>query len=239
MEEASKPCWCGRCACAARRDGRVGVIVHQYCASGAVHRFAGRLFDESAEPERQQRAGDRFRRAGQRDGRRRARWLPFPGQFVEGPFRRHAARVLWRRWTRCCRSSGAGRTNLGDGDADVEVTSAGTVLLADLDIIFNAALNNAQLGVSVTRCPAARTGPPALHDVVSTRQAPTARGSRRSGPNAWLSYHDSGSSSLIQSSARRTMAVPGRRSHRRFPVRGSDGRRRRSTTRLGRSWPTL
>src|SRR6266545_13938 len=53
--------------------------------------------------------------------------------------------------------SGAGRVNLGDGDADVEVTSAGTILLADLDIILNHALNNDQLGVSVTRCPAAAT----------------------------------------------------------------------------------
>jgi hypothetical protein len=42
---------------------------------------------------------------------------------------------------------GNGRLNLGDGDADVEVTSAGTILLADLDIIFNAARNHAQLGV--------------------------------------------------------------------------------------------
>src|SRR5512133_1435806 len=49
---------------------------------------------------------------------------------------------------------GNGRTNLGDGDADVEVTSAVTILLADLDIIFSGGPgNNTQLGVSVTRCP--------------------------------------------------------------------------------------
>jgi hypothetical protein len=54
---------------------------------------------------------------------------------------------------------GKGRVNLGDGDADVEITSAGTILLADLDIIFTAQDTHAKLGVSVTRCPATATGP--------------------------------------------------------------------------------
>ena len=48
---------------------------------------------------------------------------------------------------------GRGRVNLGDGDADIEITSAGTILLADLDIIFTAQGTHVKLGVSVTRCP--------------------------------------------------------------------------------------
>jgi len=63
----------------------------------------------------------------------------------------------------------AGRTTLGDEDADVEITSVGTTLLADLDLILNPNGSGAQLGVNVTRCPAGTTGDahqkgrPALH----------------------------------------------------------------------------
>jgi len=44
------------------------------------------------------------------------------------------------------------RLALGDEDADIEFTSAGTMLLADLNVIINPKFNNAQLGVDVTRC---------------------------------------------------------------------------------------
>jgi hypothetical protein len=94
--------------------------------------------------------------------------------------------------------SGARRVNLGDGDADVEVTSAGTILLADLDIIFNAALNHIQLGVSVTRCPATATAPAACTSTLLDQAGADREWITTIGTNAWLSYHDSVSSSLIR-----------------------------------------
>lgn len=42
---------------------------------------------------------------------------------------------------------------LGDEDVDIEFTSAGTMLLADLNVMPNPKFSQAQLGVDVTRCP--------------------------------------------------------------------------------------
>ncbi|MEP6893390.1 MAG: sialidase family protein [Gaiellaceae bacterium] len=92
---------------------------------------------------------------------------------------------------------GAGRVNLGDGDADVEVTSAGTILLADLDIIFNPRFNTAQLGVSVTRCPATAIGPSGCTSKVLDTAGADREWITTAGTSAWLSYHDSKNSSLI------------------------------------------
>jgi hypothetical protein len=94
--------------------------------------------------------------------------------------------------------SGAGRVNLGDGDADVEVTSAGTMLLVDLDIIFNAALNHQQIGVSVTRCPATATSPAGCTSTLIDQAGSDRPWITTSGTNAWLSYHDAVGSSLIR-----------------------------------------
>jgi hypothetical protein len=92
---------------------------------------------------------------------------------------------------------GRGRVNLGDGDADVEVTSAGTILLADLDIIFNRAGGFTALGVSVTRCPASATGPSGCSSKVLDTAGADRPWITTIGTKAWISYHDSGSSSLI------------------------------------------
>jgi len=92
---------------------------------------------------------------------------------------------------------GSGRLGLGDGDADLEITSAGTTLLADLNFTVNKPFNNASLGVDVTRCPssaAAKAG-------CTTTRLDSAGADRPwitvDGTTAYLSYHDSGSSSLI------------------------------------------
>jgi len=88
------------------------------------------------------------------------------------------------------------RLTLGDEDADIEFTSAGTMLLADLNVIFNPNFNNAQLGVDVTRCTdpsdASSCTTTVLDQTNSDRPWITHRGT-----TVWVSYHDSGNSSLI------------------------------------------
>src|SRR5438067_7060672 len=93
---------------------------------------------------------------------------------------------------------GNGRVDVGDEDADVEVTSAGTILLADLDAVVNAAFNNAQLGVSVTRCPASATGPSGCTSQVLDTAGADRQWITTNGTSAWLSYHDSKNSSIIK-----------------------------------------
>jgi len=92
---------------------------------------------------------------------------------------------------------GNGRIGLGDGDADLEITSAGTTLLADLNFVVNKNFNSFSLGVDVTRCPSSAAAP---SDCTVTRI--DSSGADRpwithDGTTAYLSYHDSGNSSLI------------------------------------------
>src|SRR5205823_11276687 len=88
------------------------------------------------------------------------------------------------------------RLTLGDEDADIEFTSAGTLLLADLNVIINPKFNNAQLGVDVTRCTdpndASTCTTTVLDQTDSDRPWITHRGT-----TVWVSYHDSGNSTLI------------------------------------------
>src|SRR5262249_39612522 len=84
-------------------------------------------------------------------------WLPFAVNMWKGHF--GAVPTLFGPMDTLLPIQGKGRVNLGDGDADIEVTSAGTTLLNDLDIIFTAKGTHDKLGVSVTRCPASATGP--------------------------------------------------------------------------------
>lgn len=88
------------------------------------------------------------------------------------------------------------RLTLGDEDADIDFTSAGTMLLADLNVIINPAFNNAQFGVDVTRCTdpadASSCATTVLDQTNSDRPWITHRGT-----TAWVSYHDSGNSGLI------------------------------------------
>jgi len=124
-------------------------------------------------------------------------WLPFQVDLWKGHFG-DMPPAFFGAMDTLLPVSGAGRVNLGDGDADVEVTSAGTMLLADVDIILNHALNNAQVGVSVTRCPGTATGPAGCTSRLIDQAGADREWITTSGTNAWLSYHDAASSSLIR-----------------------------------------
>ena len=100
---------------------------------------------------------------------------------------------------------GAGRISVGDGDADVEVTSVGTILLADFDIIVNpgvlgghAPLSSARYGVSVTRCPAEASGPSGCTTVPIDVAGADRPWITTNGTSAYLSYHDAVDSELIR-----------------------------------------
>jgi len=123
-------------------------------------------------------------------------WLPFQVNLWKGSFG-DTPPAYFDAMDTSIPTNGAGRIGLGDGDADVEVTSAGTILLADLVFIVNPPFTKFQLGVSVTRCPATAA---TKADCTTTRLDQT--GADRpwitvNGTHAWLSYHDAGSSSLI------------------------------------------
>ena len=123
-------------------------------------------------------------------------WLPFQVNLWKGHFGDTPPAYVGAMDT-LLPIQGKGRINLGDGDADVEVTSAGTTLLADLDIIFNPNFNSAQLGVSVTRCPATATSKAGCTSKVLDTSGADRPWITTSGTTAYLSYHDSGSSTLI------------------------------------------
>src|SRR5215471_9825634 len=84
-------------------------------------------------------------------------WLPFQVNLWKGHF--GATPAYFGAMDTDLNNVGAGRTTLGDEDADVKFTSAGTLLLADLDLIVNKNFNSTQLGVNVTRCPAGTAAP--------------------------------------------------------------------------------
>src|SRR5713101_8561953 len=84
-------------------------------------------------------------------------WLPFQVNLWKGVF--GSTPSYFGAMDTDLQNVGAGRRTLGDEDADVEITSSGTVLLADLDLIVNKQFNAFQLGVNVTRCPAGTTSP--------------------------------------------------------------------------------
>src|SRR5947199_10212685 len=59
-------------------------------------------------------------------------WLPFAVNMWKGHF--GSTPTFFGPMDTLLPIQGKGRVNLGDGDADIEVTSAGTTLLNDLDI---------------------------------------------------------------------------------------------------------
>jgi hypothetical protein len=93
---------------------------------------------------------------------------------------------------------GKGRTALGDGDADVSITDAGTTLLTDLDFFVNPPFSRYQLGVSVTRCPAAATGPEDCTTKVLDQAGADRPWITTVGTTAYVSWHDSQSSTMIR-----------------------------------------
>ena len=123
-------------------------------------------------------------------------WLPFQVNLWKGHF--GATPSYFGAMDTNLNNVGAGRTTLGDEDADVEITAAGTTLLADLDLILIPNGRGAQLGVNVTRCPAGTTAPSGCtHAFVDTAGADR-EWLTTAGTNAWLAYHDSGNSTLIR-----------------------------------------
>jgi hypothetical protein len=123
-------------------------------------------------------------------------WLPFAVNLWKGHFGDTPPSYFGAMDT-SLPIQGNGRINLGDGDADVEVTSVGTILLADLDIIFNRTGRFTSLGVSVTRCPASATGPADCTSTILDTAGADRPWLTTSGTTAYISWHNAGSSSQI------------------------------------------
>jgi hypothetical protein len=113
------------------------------------------------------------------------------------------------------------RTTLGDGDADVEFTSAGTILLADLNFTLNKPFNSYQLGVNVTRCAADATSPSDCTTAFLDQAGADRQWITTSGQTAWVAYHDSGSSSMIRVKRSTDDGRTWRSVH--SPITGQDG----------------
>lgn len=123
-------------------------------------------------------------------------WLPFQVNLWTGTF--GVTPSYFGAMDTDLNNVGAGRTTLGDEDADVEFTSAGTLLLADLDLIVNKNFNSFQLGVNVTRCPKGSAGPSACTHIFLDTAGADREWITTSGTTAWVAYHDSGNSTLIR-----------------------------------------
>jgi hypothetical protein len=92
---------------------------------------------------------------------------------------------------------GKGLATRGDEDADAAVTSSDTTLLADLNLSYNNQFTGVQLGVDVTRCPAASaTALDCTHSYLDTAGADRPW-ITTAGQTAWVAYHDAASSTLI------------------------------------------
>ena len=92
-----------------------------------------------------------------------------------------------------------GRTEFGGGDADVDFGSTGTLHMTTLIFLGNPTLVSGQLGVSAISCGNAASGFNSSNctaQIIDTTQTDrpwiTSDGSR-----VWISYHDSGNSTLI------------------------------------------
>ena len=123
-------------------------------------------------------------------------WLPFQVNLWKGSF--GATPAYFGAMDTDLNNVGVGRTTLGDGDADVEITSAGTTLLADLNLIFNRNGGGFQLGVNVTRCPAGTATPSSCTHIFIDTAGADRPWITTAGTNAWLAYHDSRNSALIR-----------------------------------------
>jgi hypothetical protein len=91
---------------------------------------------------------------------------------------------------------GKGRIGLGSGDADIEIAPDGTVVVADLDFVFNKN-NKLQLGVSITRCPPSAASPSDCSTQVLDQSGADRPWLTHSGNTFYLTYHDSGNSTLF------------------------------------------
>jgi hypothetical protein len=123
-------------------------------------------------------------------------WLPFAVNLWKGHFGDTPPQFFGAMDT-SLPIQGKGRVNLGDGDADVEVTSVGTILLADLDIIFSHTGQSAQLGVSVTRCPATAASKADCTSTLLDTSGADRPWLTTSGTTAYVSWHNAANSSQI------------------------------------------
>jgi hypothetical protein len=123
-------------------------------------------------------------------------WLPFQVNLWQGQF--GSTPDYFGAMDTMLPKHGKGRTALGDGDADVTITDAGTTLLTDLDFFVNPPFTRFQLGVSVTRCPAGATGPGDCTTALLDQAGADRPWITTDGTTAYVSYHDSQSSSLIR-----------------------------------------
>jgi hypothetical protein len=122
-------------------------------------------------------------------------WLPFQVNLWRGHF--GATPSYFGAMDTDLNNVGAGRATLGDEDADVEISSAGTTLLADLDVILNPTDTAAQFGVNVTRCPAGTAAPSGCTHTFLDTSGADRPWITTAGTSAWVSYHDAGNSTLI------------------------------------------
>jgi hypothetical protein len=92
------------------------------------------------------------------------------------------------------------KTIFGSGDADVDLGSTGTLHASTLIFLGNPTFQSFQLGVSAIACPNA-TSPNFSLSSCKKKVIDTAGADRQwitsDGPHVWISYHDSGSSTLI------------------------------------------
>ena len=93
-----------------------------------------------------------------------------------------------------------GKAVFGSGDADLDLGSTGTLHTTTLLFFINPRFNAAQIGVSVVTCPNATSSAFSISNC-SKHFVDTTEADRdwitSDGPHVYLSYHDSGSSSLI------------------------------------------
>jgi hypothetical protein len=91
--------------------------------------------------------------------------------------------------------NGNGRSAIGDGDEDFDVGSTGTTHFADL--IFIPSNGRTQLGIAETNCPAGATSKAQCTEQVLDTSGADRQWITSNGRSVWLSYHDSGNSTLI------------------------------------------
>jgi hypothetical protein len=92
-----------------------------------------------------------------------------------------------------------GKRVLGGGDADVDMGSTGALHASTLIFLFNPTFASAQLGVSAITCPNGATSfnpGNCTAQIIDTTQSDR-QWITSDGPRVWISYHDSGSSTLI------------------------------------------
>lgn len=119
-------------------------------------------------------------------------WLPFQDNVWMGAF--GSAPSYFGGLDQAISIEGT-RLGFGSLDADIEFTSANTMLLADLNVIPNPQVNRAQYGIDLVRCPSGAVASDCTTTVLDQTTADRPWLTHR-GTTAWVSYRDSGNSAL-------------------------------------------